>query len=568
MMSGSAQDSGPSMTIVSPSAANGVLRLGWMMAEVYGRLRPDLPERLPLPPRGSEQTEVPKGFPLSLAGERTPIEYEIEATKVLAELARRAEASLPLSTLSYHDKIGPLPYRYTETPEVLEFLVAQLLRARYGDLDVRSTLGVADQGGRDDPNEQTAWERLVWFLWAWDAVLQDRFAAGDFGTSSAYQLGRGLSESFWNLNPDAGSGPSSWSVLFGPARVEAFRVLCLRLSPAIGGLASVAVRESVKGWAEVASAPEQFQYPRRALSEQALIWKDLLVTGRDPLTMVPTGKLEWSARRLWPLISAYRVELASGVIGAFLLALSVTQAGRNVLTALGAAIGVFGITGSVILGRLKAVAQSVNRRVREGMNEEEVIKAVTHLPQRGHSPTFRSAESASFTVGSPGHFRVVTDAKPAPAFSYRGSLPGGLSFRDNGDGTALLDGTPAPGTAGIFPVMIVASNDVSEDVTQAFSLTVYEAARIVTPNEAAFAVGTAALFRVEATGYPRPRILLEGTLPTGVTSEEDGQGRVTLSGTPLVGTARTYVLTIIASNNVAADARQRFTLTVRESYHL
>jgi len=58
--------------------------------------------------------------------------------------------------------------------------------------------------------------------------------------------------------------------------------------------------------------------------------------------------------------------------------------------------------------------------------------------------------------------------------SESGSLPSGVTFTDNGDGTATLAGTPASGSDGSYPFTITASNGISPDATQSFTLTVDE----------------------------------------------------------------------------------------------
>ena len=47
-----------------------------------------------------------------------------------------------------------------------------------------------------------------------------------------------------------------------------------------------------------------------------------------------------------------------------------------------------------------------------------------------------------------------------------------MTFTDNGNGTATLAGTPAAGMGGIYTFTITASNGVSTDATQPFTLTV------------------------------------------------------------------------------------------------
>ncbi|PYK75286.1 MAG: hypothetical protein DME42_02870, partial [Verrucomicrobia bacterium] len=53
-----------------------------------------------------------------------------------------------------------------------------------------------------------------------------------------------------------------------------------------------------------------------------------------------------------------------------------------------------------------------------------------------------------------------------------GALPGGVSFSDNGDGTATIAGTPALGSAGSYPISINASNGIQPDAQQNFLLIV------------------------------------------------------------------------------------------------
>ncbi len=51
-----------------------------------------------------------------------------------------------------------------------------------------------------------------------------------------------------------------------------------------------------------------------------------------------------------------------------------------------------------------------------------------------------------------------------------GILPSGVTFTDNGDGTATLAGTPAAGTSGTATFIITASNSLGLSITQAFTL--------------------------------------------------------------------------------------------------
>ena len=67
---------------------------------------------------------------------------------------------------------------------------------------------------------------------------------------------------------------------------------------------------------------------------------------------------------------------------------------------------------------------------------------------------------------------MTTVGNPAASLNETGSLPSGVTFTDNGDGTATLAGTPAAGDGGVYDFTITASNGVSPDANQSFTLTV------------------------------------------------------------------------------------------------
>jgi glycosidase len=91
------------------------------------------------------------------------------------------------------------------------------------------------------------------------------------------------------------------------------------------------------------------------------------------------------------------------------------------------------------------------------------------------APAITSADNTTFQVGQAGSFTITTTGFPMPALSESGGLPDGVSFTDNGNSTATLSGTPAAGSGGTYLLTITASNGVSPDATQSFTLTVEEA---------------------------------------------------------------------------------------------
>ncbi len=76
----------------------------------------------------------------------------------------------------------------------------------------------------------------------------------------------------------------------------------------------------------------------------------------------------------------------------------------------------------------------------------------------GLSPQITSANTASFEVGVFSSYTVTTSGFPNPTITEAGTLPSGVTFVDNGDGTATLSGIPKPGTVGVFIFTITASN--------------------------------------------------------------------------------------------------------------
>jgi hypothetical protein len=177
-------------------------------------------------------------------------------------------------------------------------------------------------------------------------------------------------------------------------------------------------------------------------------------------------------------------------------------------------------------------------------------------------PTITSANNTSFLVGSSGTFTVTTTGVPTPSLSVSGTLPSGVAFNDNGNGTGTLAGTPAAGTAGTYVITIGASNGQNPPASQSFTLTVDAPPTITSANSANFSVGSSGSFTVTTTGVPAPSLTETGSLPSGVTFTDNGNGTAILDGTPGAGTGGTYSITISASNGVSPAASQSFTLYV------
>ena len=185
----------------------------------------------------------------------------------------------------------------------------------------------------------------------------------------------------------------------------------------------------------------------------------------------------------------------------------------------------------------------------------------------GQPPSITSADHVTFTAGSAGNFGVTAVVGyPGPlTLAASGTLPSGVTFSDNGDGTATLAGTPAAGTGGVYPLTLSAHNGTPPDASQPFTLTVDEAASITSANHASFPIGSPGTFTVTAHGYPLVGLAESGALPSGVTFTDNGDNTATLTGTPASGSNGSYPLTFTASNGAGPDATQSFSLIVSQA---
>ena len=175
------------------------------------------------------------------------------------------------------------------------------------------------------------------------------------------------------------------------------------------------------------------------------------------------------------------------------------------------------------------------------------------------APGITSSSAVTFTKGQSGSITITTTGFPTAALSEIGTLPAGLTFSDNGDGTATLGGTPA--ASGSFAVTITATNGVGSDATQTFTVNVNEAPAITSATSTTFTARQANSFNITTTGFPAAAFSVVGLLPPGITLTDHGDGTATLGGTlPLL--TGTYTVHLSASNGIGSDATQVFTINV------
>lgn len=105
-----------------------------------------------------------------------------------------------------------------------------------------------------------------------------------------------------------------------------------------------------------------------------------------------------------------------------------------------------------------------------GMTKQIVTQAFTLIVDQ--APTIKSKGTKRARVGVSFSFTVKSIGYPRATISESGPLPNGITFTNNGNGTATFTGTPGNGSAGSYPTSINASNGVGSPASQDFTLTV------------------------------------------------------------------------------------------------
>jgi hypothetical protein len=177
----------------------------------------------------------------------------------------------------------------------------------------------------------------------------------------------------------------------------------------------------------------------------------------------------------------------------------------------------------------------------------------------GQPPDFGNDSSdVKFPAGFSSTFTVHNRGYPAPTLTESGTLPPGITFRDNGDGTATIGGTLANNApCGVYPISVTASNAFGPQ-TRNFTLEVTPG--FVSGSFAAFFAGTSVTLQVRTVGSP-PAMLTASGLPADLTFTDNGDGTGTISGTPSRSDVGQHTVTITATSN-GVTATQYLTLEI------
>ena len=287
--------------------------------------------------------------------------------------------------------------------------------------------------------------------------------------------------------------------------------------------------------------------------------------GTYPLTLTATNGVGTPATQSFVLTIAPAIVFTSGTSATF----DVGQYGSFTFGATGSPAPTFSETGPLPDGVFLSAAGGLSGTPVPGSTGSyplTVTASNSLVPSANENftlnvdsaPIVTSVPSTAFSLGQAASFSVTTTADPTPTLVESGVLPKGVTFTDDGTGTATLAGTPAAGTLGTYPLTFTAANGVGTPATQSFLLTVGTPAAFTDGAATTFTVGTAGSYSFTATGSPAPAFSEEGTLPAGVSLSYAGD----LSGTPAAGSTGNYPITVVAANGVVPSATQSFTLTV------
>lgn len=213
-----------------------------------------------------------------------------------------------------------------------------------------------------------------------------------------------------------------------------------------------------------------------------------------------------------------------------------------------------------------------------GLDNNNVFYTINVLD----SPVFSSANTATFTVGTPGLFDVSATQGTVSVLS---TLPNGLSF--NSGNPPNITGTAAKGVGGQYIVKLAADGGAAGTTSQDLNLKVYEAPGVSSPNDVTFFVGAPSTFAVTTSGFPSLSDHAVGSNPLPPTDPTQGDGMffaatgvpssltvsnrnpngfatgtLTIQGTPAPSDLGTHQVQITAQNGVGGIARQTLTLQV------
>jgi hypothetical protein len=364
-------------------------RLGWVIAELRGRYRPDrFGKREP----GRQDSFQRSDHELPLSNERSLTEIRIELFDAATDLSRELK-------LAPNDSQGrPLLTQIKPLLEAMEADNADRELIWKGDPNRTSPAKRFFRTRKDEPDRSC----LAYCFFKWDAQNQDDLVL-NATQAAAYQLGRGLAETYWALHPERPADEmGSWQSVLGPDRRETLLRLAGRLSAYFGPLVLAAIDGSLRAWSTLATSadPTRRNEPevQPALFRQCLLWRDLIRGERQPGDLLTNEDLNapetadaWKKLKLYKLAAeSLKWPLITGLLGAILLvgggALLASDTGHTGLTAAVSILGALGLTSAGLYAKAKTQITSLSTNLSQKVKEERVRQAANLCPTAPAKP--------------------------------------------------------------------------------------------------------------------------------------------------------------------------------------
>ena len=184
----------------------------------------------------------------------------------------------------------------------------------------------------------------------------------------------------------------------------------------------------------------------------------------------------------------------------------------------------------------------------------------------GSAPTITSASSFVVAPKQYDHVQVVATGTPTPTLHLDGTLPPGMSFHPQSDGTATISGYLQPSGQTTYDVTVTATNGNNPPAVQHLALDVAQPVTFTSPATAQLKAGSYDVVHLTTNGTPTPKLTLAGNLPPGMSFRPNDQyGSATIQGQVPAGVTGTYQLTVTATNGVGAPVIDDLTLSFSQA---